>query len=158
MLIARHSARAILFDDHSQLVTIKRIRPAQQPYWTTPGGGVEPGDLSRQAAAERELAEELGAIARIGPQVFLATTPWGDGVQVQHFFLARLINIDETLRTGPEYDDPSRGTYALDRIPLDEVPGLALRPFQVRHFITANTAALLADLPTHEGTPTNDSI
>ena len=75
------------------------------------------------------------------------TTPWGDGVQVQHFFLARLINIDETLRTGPEYDDPSRGTYTLDRIPLDEVPGLALRPFQVRDFIAANTAALLADLP-----------
>lgn len=147
MKIVRHSARAILIDDDARLVTIKRTRPGQVPYWTTPGGGVEPDDASREAAAERELAEELGAVARIGPQVFLATTPWGDGVQVQHFFLARLINIDEGLRTGPEYDDPSRGTYELDRIPLDDLPGLPLRPIQVREFVVANPAALLADLP-----------
>jgi ADP-ribose pyrophosphatase YjhB (NUDIX family) len=148
MLIVRHSARAILIDDTERLVTIKRTRPHQPPYWTTPGGGVEPADASREAATARELAEELGAIARIGPQVFLATTPWGEGVQVQHFFLSRLINIDATLRTGPEYDDPGRGTYELDRVPLDDLPGVPLRPIQVREFIIANTAALLADLPT----------
>ena len=146
-MIVRRSARAILIDDNHNLVLIKRTRPNQPPYWTTAGGGVEPEDPSREATAERELTEELGATVHIGPQVFLATTPWGDGVQVQHFFLARLINIDPTRRSGPEYADPSRGTYELDRIRLGELRGLALRPCQVRDFIIANTAALLADLP-----------
>lgn len=146
-MIARRSARAILIDDQTRLVLIKRTRPAQPPYWTTPGGGVEPHDPSREAALHRELAEELGATARIGAQVFLTTTPWGNGVQVQHFFLARLINIDPALRNGPEHTDPSRGTYELDRIRLDDLPGIALRPTQLREFVIANATALLADLP-----------
>lgn len=145
--IVRRSARAILIDDDGRLVLIKRTRSGRPQYWTTSGGGVEPDDPSREAALQRELAEELGAIARIGPQVFLATTPWGDGVQIQHFFLTRLIDIDLALRNGPEYTDPSRGTYELDRIRPDDLPGVALRPIQVREFIIANTTALLTDLP-----------
>lgn len=145
--IVRRSARAVLFDDAGRLVTIKRTRPDQAPYWTTAGGGVEPEDANREAAVEREVGEELGAIARIGPQVFLTTAPWGEGVQVQHFFLARLQGFDASLRTGPEHSDPSRGTYELDRIRLDDLADIELRPVELRDFILANATALLADLP-----------
>lgn len=145
--ILRRSARTVLIDSEGQLVTIKRTRPGQTPYWTTPGGGVEPDDPSRQAAAERETAEELGAVVRMGPQVFLATAPRREGIQVHHFFLARLIGLDEALRTGPELNDPSRGTYELARIPLADLADVDLRPVELRDFIIANATALLADLP-----------
>lgn len=63
--VSRRSARALLLDDDGRLVLIKRTKPGQFPYWTTPGGGVEPGE-STTGALERELDEELGASASIG--------------------------------------------------------------------------------------------
>lgn len=145
--IVRRSARTVLIDDAGRLVAVKRTRPGQPSYWTTAGGGVEPEDASREAAAARESAEELGAVVRVGPQVFLITMPWGNGVQVQHFFLARLVGFDLALRTGPEHADPSRGTYEPDRIPLTELNDVDLRPVELRNFIITNATALLADLP-----------
>ena len=40
---------------------IKRTKPNQRPYWTTPGGGIEESDESVEAALQREPIEELGA-------------------------------------------------------------------------------------------------
>jgi 8-oxo-dGTP pyrophosphatase MutT (NUDIX family) len=147
-MIERRSARALVFDDASQLIAIKRTRPGQIPYWMTPGGGVEPDDPSREAAAQREAGEELGIVVRVGPQVFLRSVPWRDtSIQVEHYFLSRLIDIDERLRTGPEFSDPGRGTYELARIPLASLPELDFRPIELRSFILENTTALLSDLP-----------
>jgi ADP-ribose pyrophosphatase YjhB (NUDIX family) len=52
-----------LIDDDGRLLLIKRTKPGQAPYWTTPGGGVEDTDESVEAALQRELAEELGVEA-----------------------------------------------------------------------------------------------
>lgn len=61
--VVKRTARAILLDGGSNLrmVLIKRTKPGLEPYWITPGGGVEPGDTSVVAALHRELDEELGA-------------------------------------------------------------------------------------------------
>ncbi|MGH3587180.1 MAG: NUDIX domain-containing protein [Pseudonocardia sp.] len=142
----RRSARAVLLDDNGRLVTIRRTRPGQPPYWTSPGGGVEPTDRTHEAAVERVLREELGARARVGPQVLLLSIPEAAGVSVQHFFLCRLLSIDPGLRTGPEYTGPVRG-YELDRIAMSELADLDLRPVALKALITANMSVLIADLP-----------
>ncbi|MGH3869561.1 MAG: NUDIX domain-containing protein [Pseudonocardiaceae bacterium] len=54
--VSRRSARALLLDDDGRLVLIKRTKPGESPYWTTPGGGIEPGE-STTGALERELGE-----------------------------------------------------------------------------------------------------
>lgn len=145
--IVRRSARAVLVDDDARLVTIKRTKPGVAPYWTTPGGGIEPDDLSREAALERELLEELGATAVVGQQLTLVTSPAEGGQSVQYFFAARLVRIDAALRSGDEHTDAGRGGYELERIPLDQLAGYDLKPGKIKDFIVKNRAALLADLP-----------
>ncbi|MFI7075662.1 NUDIX domain-containing protein [Micromonospora sp. NPDC049903] len=142
--IVRRSVRAILLDGDDRLVLIKRIKPGQAPYWTTPGGGLESTDVSLEAALRRELHEELGAEADGFVQVFLSTAPAGEGVSVQHFFVCRLVELRETARTGPEFDDASRGDYQLDRVTIDKLRAVDLKPAGLTEFITSNQEALLS--------------
>ncbi|MBM0225454.1 MULTISPECIES: NUDIX domain-containing protein [Micromonospora] len=142
--IVRRSVRAILLDEDDRLVLIKRIKLGQAPYWTTPGGGLESEDVSLEAALRRELYEELGADADRFAQVFLFTAPAGDGVSVQHFFACRLLQLQEHARTGQEFVDPSRGDYQLDRVTIDKLPAVDLKPAALKEFITANEEALLS--------------
>ncbi|MBX9386958.1 NUDIX domain-containing protein [Streptomonospora nanhaiensis] len=145
--VRRRAARAILIDNQARLVLIKRTKPGQPPYWTTPGGGVEADDDSVETALHRELAEELGATAERASQVFLFSSSSDAGVDVQHFFVARLSSLDESARSGPEYNDPTRGGYTLDRVPLrsEELASIDLKPTALKEFILANDAALLAE-------------
>jgi ADP-ribose pyrophosphatase YjhB (NUDIX family) len=148
LTIGRRAARAILIDDQNRLVLIKRIKPGQDPYWTAPGGGVDESDESVVAALYRELAEELGADATGASQVFLFSTPSDAGVAVQHFFVARLTKLDESARSGPEFSDPSRGGYELDRIDLhgEDLAAIDLKPVALKEFILVNREALLAEV------------
>lgn len=146
--VGRRAARAILIDDRDRLVLIKRTKPGQAPYWTTPGGGVEDTDVSVEAALHRELAEELGAEATGTSQVFLFSSPSDAGVAVQHFYVARLTKLDESVRNGPEFEDLSRGGYDLDRIDLhgDKLASIDLKPTALKDFVLANREALLVEI------------
>jgi ADP-ribose pyrophosphatase YjhB (NUDIX family) len=145
--VGRRAARAILIDAQGRLVLIKRTKPDQPPYWTAPGGGVEETDPSVEAALYRELAEELGAEAENASQVFLFSSPSDAGVAVQHFFVARLAHLDEAARSGPEFSDPSRGGYELDRVDLrgDDLAVIDLKPTALKEFVLANREALLVE-------------
>lgn len=123
---------------------IKQVKPCQAPYWTTPGGGLESTAASLEAALRRELREELGAEADRFAQVFLFTMPNGEGVSVRHFFACRLLRMDEDARTGQELADPSRGGYQLDRVMIDNLPAVDLKPDALKEFIAANEKALLS--------------
>ena len=65
--VVKRTARAVLLDG-DDLILIKRTKPGVDPYWLTPGGGVEPEDATVVEALHRELDEELGA-ARLHPQL-----------------------------------------------------------------------------------------
>lgn len=146
--VGRRSARAILIDDDARLVLIKRTKPGRPPYWTTPGGGIEDHDFSVEAALHRELAEELGAEADRVSQVLMVSSLSGEGLSVQHFFVARLTKLDVTARRGPEFGDPSRGGYEIDRISLrgDDLEEVDLKPEALKAFVLANREALLAEV------------
>ncbi|MGH3569882.1 MAG: NUDIX domain-containing protein [Pseudonocardia sp.] len=150
--VGRRAARAILIDDLGRLVLIKRIKPGQAPYWTAPGSGVEDSDASVEAALYRELAEELGGVkSKDASQVFLFSSPSDAGVAVQHFFVVRLTSLDESARSGPEFHDPSRGGYELDRVDLrgDDLAAIDLKPAALKEFILANREALLVEARTN---------
>ena len=62
----RQAGRAILRDKQGRVLLIHFVLP-NMTFWATPGGGVEPGETTLQAA-HRELQEELGiAVPLEGP-------------------------------------------------------------------------------------------
>lgn len=106
--------RAILITADGALLVIKRERPGIPAYWVLPGGGVEPGDASLEAALHREIWEELAGRAEIDCLLHTLETPQ----ERQHCYLARIQSWDFARRTGPEFSRQDRGRYTLEEIPL----------------------------------------
>lgn len=147
MVVVREAVRGILLTDDRQLLLMRRVKPGQEPYWTTPGGGVERSDISLEAALRREVSEELGS--ELGPchRIFLVTDDVPGGVRLQHFFCARVKSYDFARRYGSEFLRDDRGEYGVDRYAVRDsaaLAGLALKPAAVKQFILDNGEGILA--------------
>ncbi len=83
-VLRRKVARVVLLDGRGHVLLLRGRDPsdaAKRPWWEIPGGGIDPGETSAQAAA-RELHEETGiGDADIGPVVW---------TQYSHFVWAGL--------------------------------------------------------------------
>jgi 8-oxo-dGTP diphosphatase len=64
----RFVAAALIVRDREVLIGQRRPDQPMGPLWEFPGGKIEPGE-SAQEALVRELAEELGIRAEVGPAV-----------------------------------------------------------------------------------------
>lgn len=96
-ILDRTAGRVILLDEGGRVLLFQGFDPAAPgaPWWFTPGGGLEPGETIREAAA-RELREETGltvAQHELGEAVFDNYVEFSfDGVllrQRNHFFRLR---------------------------------------------------------------------
>jgi 8-oxo-dGTP pyrophosphatase MutT (NUDIX family) len=135
--------RGILLTQNGTLLLIKRVKPGSNtPYWVAPGGGVEPIDRTLRAALMRELEEELGAQVEIVMHAFTLRHEKGGKNLREYFYVCRLLRFDLKRRTGPEFNDPTRGEYLPDFIPLTES---ALRSINMK--TPELTAWLIAHLP-----------
>ncbi|MEU7556780.1 NUDIX hydrolase [Streptomyces eurythermus] len=131
--------RAILITADNTMLVIRRTRPGIPEYWVLPGGGVEPGDESREAALHREIHEEIAGKADI---VRLLHTMESDDER-QLFYLARIATWSFEDRTGPEFSSEGRGEYALEEIPLttEGLDGIDLKPEEIAHVLRGAIAA-----------------
>ena len=112
--------RAILLTGNDSVLMIKRVKPHKPaPYWVAPGGGVENADADLIATLERELHEELGAVATVVETVFVLEHQKAGKRLEEHFFICMLEDYDLSKRYGPEFSDPARGEYIPEEIPLD---------------------------------------
>ena len=128
-------ARAALLTPVGRLLLIRRTWPGGTPYWVFPGGHVEPDDPSLRAALIREVREETGA----EPQIIGVLHVLADEHLRQYFYLASIRSWSDVGRTGPEFDDPDRGEYRLEEIPLtvEALDAISVEPEEI--------AALLRD-------------
>lgn len=61
-MVNRRAARVLLFDEHDRVLLFHGVdssTPDANPWWFTPGGGLEPGETPHEAAV-REVKEETG--------------------------------------------------------------------------------------------------
>jgi len=113
-----------------------------------PGGHVEPDDQDLHAALIREVREECGA----EPQIVGLLHVLSDEHRREHFYFARIQSWSEAERTGPEFDDPDRGEYRLEEVPLtvSALEAISLEPEQIAALLRSAAAggtdlAALAD-------------
>ncbi|HVB43263.1 MAG TPA: NUDIX domain-containing protein [Streptosporangiaceae bacterium] len=142
--------RALLITPDGDLLTIRRVRPGQEPYWVLPGGGVEDGE-NQETALARELREEIAATADIHSLMYTLD----HGSDRQYFYLARARSWSANAadRSGPEFNDPARGEYQLQPVPLTAVAleRIDLKPdalaqFLIRHLREGTDLFALPDL------------
>jgi ADP-ribose pyrophosphatase YjhB (NUDIX family) len=142
--------RALLITPDGDLLTIRRVRPGQEPYWVLPGGGVEDGE-SQETALARELREEIAATTDVHGLAYTLD----HGGDWQYFYLARVRSwsADAADRSGPEFNDPARGEYHLQPVPLtaEALERIDLKPdalaqFLIRHLREGTDLFALPDL------------
>ena len=81
-MIQRRVARVLLFDKQDRLLALFDPDPDRGRYWYPPGGQIEE-DESPEAAARRELNEELGLdVTDLGPVVLRRRTRFAYGDQL----------------------------------------------------------------------------
>ncbi|MEX1178056.1 MAG: NUDIX domain-containing protein [Nitriliruptor sp.] len=104
--LPRDAARVLLLDGDERVLLVAHRASADRTVWTAPGGGVRRGEDHRAAAA-RELTEELGLDAPIGPWVWQREVTFVHAgvhlMQRERWFLTRVERWDPTLAP---LDDP----------------------------------------------------
>jgi ADP-ribose pyrophosphatase YjhB (NUDIX family) len=107
-------AAVVIRDDEGRLLMVRRGPGASRPgLWAIPAGFVDYGEDIRDAAV-RELREETGLVADLGPVVHVASNFHDpDKLTVGVWFVGRVTG--GTLEAGDDVDDV--GFFALDALP-----------------------------------------
>lgn len=123
-----------------EVILVQRRKEPQKGTWGYPGGSVEPGESLRDAAL-RELQEETGITAEVGPLIdvieVIGFDPEGHH---HHFALVALLchYLDGELQAGDDAADCrwvaiNNGTHNFNGILADHVADVAAKAFDLHN-------------------------
>jgi 8-oxo-dGTP diphosphatase len=153
------SARLLIVDDAGRLLLFRYADGRHPPFWATAGGRLLPGESYAQAAA-RELAEETGFHAPLGPVVrtrdeVFAVADEPPARWLEHYFVVRVARAAEPDPAG--WTDEERRTIRQARWwPLAELraTGEPLLPAWLPDVL----AELLVNDPPGSGAPADPAL
>jgi 8-oxo-dGTP pyrophosphatase MutT (NUDIX family) len=102
--IVRPAARALVLDPDGHVLLVRFVNPdTGEEFWTTPGGGVDTGETLEEAV-RRELREEIGLDAELGPVIWTRREvyPWAGKTydQPEQIVLVRTANFEPNPQIG----------------------------------------------------------
>ena len=114
--------RVIVFDEYNRILMVRQDHP-ERTVWMVPGGGIEDGENSAQAAV-REVLEETGLEVEILGLIWHVEEVSDRGQRFVNFFKARVAGGELKLGADPEYSEDEQVLAQVRFMSRDEVSGL----------------------------------
>ena len=114
--------RVIVFDEDNRILMVKQEHP-ERTVWMVPGGGIEEGENSAQAAV-REVREETGLEVEILGLIWHVEEVSERGQRFVNFFRAVLRGGKPALGHDPELSESEQVLADLQFMSREEVAGL----------------------------------
>ena len=109
-------ARMLVWNENGELLLVRNWAGAQQ--WGLPGGGIERGESS-EAAAKRELYEEIGVDVAIESFTYVATIPYQYEAII---YAARITNDALPAKPHNPWEITDLQWFSLKELPADLSP------------------------------------
>lgn len=124
MIEFRKSSRALVLTKENKILFIKRIKIGQEPYYVTPGGGIEENENSIEAL-KRELLEETGSqVAEISFLFHLDDVDMRNSVD---FYIAK--EVSRGIPSGSEWVlSNEQNKYELYEASIEELDKMNIKP------------------------------
>ena len=124
MIEFRKSSRALVLTKENKILFIKRIKIGQEPYYVTPGGGIEENENSLEAL-KRELLEETGSqVAEISFLFHLDDVDMRNSVD---FYIAK--EVSRGTPSGSEWElSNEQNKYELYEASIEELDKMNIKP------------------------------
>ena len=114
--------RVIVFDEDNRILMVRQDHP-ERTVWMVPGGGIEEGENSAQAAV-REVLEETGLEVEILGLIWHVEEVSDRGQRFVNFFKARVAGGELKLGADPEFSEDEQVLAQVRFMSRDEVSGL----------------------------------
>ncbi|MFR6257334.1 MAG: NUDIX domain-containing protein [Anaerovoracaceae bacterium] len=114
--------RVIILDDKKRMLMVKQ-RHEDRDIWMVPGGGIEEGESSIEAAV-REVEEETGLDADIEKLIWHVEEVSDRGQRFVNFFTGSIRGGDLALGKDPEFDENHQVLREVKFLTRQEINGL----------------------------------
>lgn len=121
--MTRNRGAAIIVQD-GKIALIKRVREDEM-YFVFPGGGIEEGETPEEAT-KREVYEELGVHIQV--EHLIAKVEYKG---TEYYYNAHITDGVFGSGKGEEFELKGRGSYIPIWMPINELPNLNIKPYDV---------------------------